>query len=146
MSFYKHIATLGLIGYLPAPGTCGTLVALPLALALACLPFVVQNVVILAFVACSIYCIQQALPSFTTSDPKQIVLDEVVGCLVTFFAVPLKLPYIVTGFCLFRILDIYKPFGLKKLERLSGAWGVVADDLGAGVISNIVLHSIIKFF
>ena len=76
------------------------------------------------------------------ADPAQIVIDEVCGYLVTMLYVAPNLTNIITGFILFRFFDIAKPPPLRKLERLPGGVGIVADDILAGIYSNIVLQII----
>lgn len=73
-------------------------------------------------------------------DSKRIVIDEVFGMLVSVLFLPLSLVTILAGFILFRFFDIYKPLGIKKMERLPAGWGVMADDLLAGIYSNLVLQ------
>ena len=143
---YKDIVTLGPIGYLPAPGTCGTMLALVVLYALhystiSLLSYAIFVAVLTVF---SWYATVRALDYFDHSDPSEIIIDEVIGCLLTFCMIPLTVPSIIVGFCLFRILDISKPFGLKKLESMAGAWGILLDDIGAGIISNIILHVLIS--
>lgn len=86
--------------------------------------------------------IQRALPYFAQKDPALICLDEVVGMLVSLCAIPLNWQMIVLGFMLFRFFDILKPAGIKILEQLPGAWGVLADDLLAGLYTNLLLQAL----
>lgn len=138
---YK-IPTLGPIGYLPAPGTMATLATLPLVILVRMyashLDYAALCVWVFFF---GIYIIAKVLPQFgNDSDPSCIVIDEVAGCLITFAWVPITLPTLVLGFILFRLLDIFK-FGLiKKCEELPGAWGIMVDDLVAGVLANVVMQ------
>ena len=72
-------------------------------------------------------------------DPRYVVIDELAGILVTMVghaATPVNL---LIGFILFRAFDILKPYPIKKIERLPGAWGIVADDVAAALFSNIIL-------
>jgi phosphatidylglycerophosphatase A len=134
------IATLGRLGYAPAPGTMGTLAALPVAYAISCFAIALQAGIIIALFFVSYGVIKKALPCFTTSDPSQIIVDEVVGCLVTFFALPFSWPVLILGFLLFRLFDIFKPCGIKRVEKLPGAWGVLLDDVVAGLFANLILR------
>ena len=136
----KFIATLGPIGYLSAPGTMGTIATLPLVYWLSTVSFAHQCAAILLLIVVSFFIIQQALTSFKVADPSHIILDEVVGCFITFIGIPICGPTLFAGFILFRLFDILKPFGIKRLERLSGARGVLIDDCVAGLLANIVLH------
>jgi phosphatidylglycerophosphatase A len=136
----SSIATLGKVGYLPAPGTMGTIVTLPAAYCLTLLAMSWQGITILVAGCMSYWIIAQALPQFKQSDPSQIILDEVMGCLVTFFAIPFSWSTGIAGFVLFRLFDIFKPLGIKRVEKLPGAWGVLLDDVVAGLFANIILR------
>jgi phosphatidylglycerophosphatase A len=77
-------------------------------------------------------------------DPGCIVLDEIVSLGITFFLVPMTNPLVViVGFGLHRLFDITKPPPLRRLERLPEGLGIMADDLLAGVYSNLVLHALL---
>ena len=90
--------------------------------------------------------IERALISLNNGiDPSEIVLDELVGFLVTFIGIPLATPYIVIGFLLFRFFDISKFFGVHKVEAMHGARGIILDDVLAGIYSNVVLHFLIYY-
>ena len=138
-----YVSTLGPIGYFPASGTVATLITIPFvwwlnAVAPESLPYIGAVSIITCI---SFFVISKALPFFETSeDPSEIVLDEVVGCLIVFWSIHLTTESIIVGFILFRALDIIK-FGLvKKAEKLVAAWGVMGDDIVAAVISNIILR------
>ncbi|MCC8426237.1 phosphatidylglycerophosphatase A [Mucilaginibacter sp. UR6-11] len=77
-------------------------------------------------------------------DHGRVVIDEVAGMFLTLLFIPVTIPYIITGFVLFRFFDIAKPLLIRKLEALPGGWGVMADDLLAGVYANILLQVIIR--
>lgn len=76
-------------------------------------------------------------------DHNRVVIDEIAGMCITLLFVPVTWKYLITGFVLFRFFDIAKPFFIKNLESLPGGWGVMADDVLAGVYSNIVLQILI---
>lgn len=137
-----NIATLGPLGYGTMPGTMGTLATLPLVYLFHWMEMPVQQqVLIIGLVAVFSYLIiLHVLPLFTSEDPPQIILDEVVGCLITFCAIPFSLHTLALGFMLFRFLDITKALGIKTCERLGGASGVLCDDVAAGLMSNIALR------
>ena len=77
---------------------------------------------------------------FSKTDPGQVVADEVCGFLVTMILVPSTLSNIFLGFLLFRFFDITKPYPVRKFEKLPGGWGIVIDDIAAGVYACITLH------
>jgi phosphatidylglycerophosphatase A len=78
-------------------------------------------------------------------DPSKVVMDEVIGMWIAMVFIPLSYLNILLAFILFRFFDIAKPLGIRKLEKLPGGIGVMADDVLAGVYANIVLQVIIIF-
>lgn len=124
-------------GYIPgAPGTYGTIVAVPLAYALQFLPFwparvlVVLVVIVVGTWAADVVCQTRGI-----KDPGYVVSDEIAGYMLGVVWFTLGWPVLCAGFVLFRFFDILKPFPLKRLERAPGGWGVMLDDLGAGIYS-----------
>lgn len=78
-------------------------------------------------------------------DPQRIVIDEIVGVWINLLFVPLTLQNILIGLVLFRFFDILKPLGIRKMERFKNGWGVMLDDVVAGIYGNIVLQIILYF-
>ena len=136
----KSLATLGFVGYLPAPGTMGTIASLPLAYYLSFLSVQWQTVILCITFILSYFIIAGALKEFNKSDPSQIVLDEVVGCLITFYCIQYSYTAFFIGFVLFRLFDIFKPLGIKRFEALPGASGVLLDDCVAGMFAHVILR------
>ncbi|PYV12225.1 MAG: hypothetical protein DMG07_17560 [Acidobacteria bacterium] len=77
-------------------------------------------------------------------DPSVVVADEVAGQLLAFLFVPIGLVNLVLGTLLFRLFDIWKPFPIRRLERLPGGVGIMADDLLAGIYANLVLQLVTR--
>lgn len=134
-------------GLIPgAPGTYGTLLAVPLAWGLDRLgqaTFLVTTVVVAAFGswAADVYC-----RATGKHDNQQIVIDEVAGYLLTVAFVPRSGLNLALGFVLFRLFDIWKPPPVRWVDQqVGGGWGVVADDLAAGVYGAAVLWAIDHF-
>jgi phosphatidylglycerophosphatase A len=77
---------------------------------------------------------------FRRKDPGQVVIDEVLGQMLTFAVWP-EAPWkwLLAGFILFRVFDILKPFPIRRAERVSGGWGIMLDDVIAGVFSMVIL-------
>jgi phosphatidylglycerophosphatase A len=73
-------------------------------------------------------------------DPSVVVIDEVVGMLVALFALPLRAGDVLVAFLCFRIFDIAKPFPLRRLEAQPGGWGIMLDDLVAGLYTNVLVR------
>lgn len=77
-------------------------------------------------------------------DNNRVVVDEVHGMLTALFLVPNDWRYFVIAFVLFRFFDIVKPLGVRRMEKFQKGWGVMLDDLLAGIYSNVLLHLLIK--
>jgi phosphatidylglycerophosphatase A len=78
------------------------------------------------------------------ADPKRVVIDEAFGQLLALFLVPVGWLPLTAAFLLFRFFDIIKPFPIRKLERLPGGWGIMADDAAAGAAAGIIVHLIMR--
>ena len=141
------LATWWGAGYSPiAPGTAGTIAAIPFFLVLRLLPLYgyLACVLGLGLVAC--WAAGEAERFFQEQDSKRIVIDEVVGFLVTMTALPPTWPYLIGGFCLFRCFDILKPPPIRLIERkVKGGYGVVLDDVLAAIYAQISLRIIVAF-
>lgn len=84
----------------------------------------------------------EAITYYRKHDPQEVVIDEVVGTLITFIGIPMSLYSLVGGFLLFRFFDISKCLGIRKFGNLRGAWGVLLDDCVAGILSNLLMQAI----
>lgn len=80
---------------------------------------------------------------FGKKDDPKIVIDEIMGFFITMLWVPRTALFIVAGFILFRFFDILKPFPIRRLEKVRGGFGVVLDDVMAGIFANVILRLII---
>lgn len=139
------IATVGYIGYFPvAPGTVGSAAGLLFYLLVwwAHSP-IVEVGLILALFALGVWAGTTSERYFGGIDPGPIVLDEVVGMLITLAFIPVGVSGAVAGFLLFRLFDVIKPFPAGRLENLHGGLGVMADDAMAAVYANIVLRGVL---
>lgn len=76
-------------------------------------------------------------------DNYRIVIDEVVGMCITLWFLPVRWPYLFAGWLLFRFFDISKPLYIRKMEDLAGGWGVMMDDVLAGVYANLLLQLVV---
>lgn len=79
-------------------------------------------------------------------DPKRGVIDEWVGVWVTVLFLPVTWPWMIAGFFMFRALDILKPLGVRKIEDWPGGWGIMFDDIAAGVIGAVILNAVRLIF
>jgi phosphatidylglycerophosphatase A len=139
------LATVGYVGHFPiAPGTAGSAVALPLFFLVRMAGWPALEVtVILVLLAAGCWAGSVAEAHYTRTDPGYVVLDEVVGMLVTLLLVPVSVTGALVGFFLFRLFDIIKPFPARQCERLHGGIGIMTDDVVAGIYGNLALRAIL---
>ena len=145
------LATAGYSGYFPiAPGTVGSAVGLLVygVLFWSHAPVVpaVEVLLILCLFAVGVWAATTAERYFGGIDPGPIVLDEVVGMLITLAFIPVGLSGALIGFVLFRIFDVIKPFPARRLEALHGGLGVMADDAMAAIYANLSLRLVMALF
>ena len=136
------------IGDLPrAPGTLGTLAAVVLYLVFRkILPEPLSyGIMLVLFSGMAIWICGTAEKYLGKRDSSAIVIDEMAGFLLAMFLVPFSVRMLILGFILFRAFDILKP-RIDRIESLPGGWGVVGDDLAAGILTNILLHVSLSMF
>ena len=138
-------ATVGPVGYAPiAPGTAGSVAGLVLFWAVRSTRSTWFEVAMLLVVTgAGVAAVSAAEARFRRRDPGLVVIDEVAGMLVTLLAVPVGLTGALIGFFAFRVFDIFKPFPAGQAERLPGGWGVMADDLVAGLYAQVFLRLVL---
>ncbi len=163
MAMRRLVASCFGLGWLPiAPGTWGSLP--PVVVFSVMLHFgvpglvnaAVMGVFVLAGSVACVTCVPAVSALVGKIDPGEVVMDEVAGQAVTFLVIPLLLPADLSlkqcclvaggGFLLFRIFDIVKPWPISRLESLPAGWGVLADDLLAGVFAAIALYICIRLW
>ena len=137
-----YIATCGYVGHVPvAPGTFGSAAGLVLLWALRALgSSALEIAFVVVLLALGVWSATIAERSSGRVDPGIVVIDEVVGMIVTMMFIPASTFSIVAGFLVFRVLDILKPWPTRRLERLPGGAGIMADDVMAAVYGNVVMH------
>jgi phosphatidylglycerophosphatase A len=134
------IATSLGVGYVPiAPGTFGSLAGLLVWWLLPQAPIVQASAVAVLFVLGALSA-TQAEHHFKSTDPGPVVIDEVMGMVLTMLMNPAGLLSATLGFLWFRAFDIVKPYPAGKFERFPGGWGIMADDAMAGVYANVALR------
>ncbi|MCG6947062.1 MAG: phosphatidylglycerophosphatase A [Deltaproteobacteria bacterium] len=140
--FVIFLATGFFTGFLPTmPGTWGTFAGIPLVIISHRLTLITQAVVLVVFVFFATFIAGRAEILFEDRDARPIVIDEMVGFLITLLWLPLNFLTLCLGFVLFRLFDIVKPPPIGILEkRLHGGWGIVLDDVLAGVFANVTLR------
>jgi phosphatidylglycerophosphatase A len=145
-SLAKLLATCFYLGYIPiAPGTLGGSLLGAVIYLLVSQNNFINLLVTLAVTLLAVWSSGQAEMIFGQKDDQRIVIDETAGMLIAMLWLPDKsLLYLGLGFVVFRVMDIVKPLGIKKLQVIKGGWGVVADDVAAGLVTNIILRIVMK--
>ncbi|MBC2711413.1 MAG: phosphatidylglycerophosphatase A [Desulfosarcina sp.] len=141
-------ATGGLIGFSSvAPGTFGSLAALPLCLLISLMGVGSALIFVLTLVLLSTWIAHAAEKIVAQKDPKQVVIDEICGMAVALFALPFTPVFIIGGFALFRVFDILKPFPIRWVDKkVPGGLGIILDDIIAGMFANVLLRLGISLF
>ncbi len=134
-----EVATLLGAGRLPkAPGTWGTLATMPLCWWLQQRDMMAHVIVFTFVLVIGTWAAGVACRIYARQDPPQVVVDEAAGYLLTMWAAPVGWPWLVVGFGLFRLFDIWKPWPVHWLDQaLPSPWGVMADDLAAGLYAGL---------
>jgi phosphatidylglycerophosphatase A len=138
----KIIASFFFVGFIPVvPGTFGSLATFVLYFLLRPVGYwqVYLGAIILV-IALGIWAAGRAELDSKIVDPSFVVIDEVAGQLITLFLIPFSWLTLVAGFVIFRALDIIKPAPARQAERLHGGWGIMMDDVLAGIYGNLFLH------
>lgn len=140
--FILAIASVGYIGYFPwVPGTVGTVAGVLVFLAYSPFPPAIYALSTVAFFTLAVWTSHRAEIILGQRDSPRIVIDEIVGYLVTMAFLPRNLTSLIGGFLFFRLLDIIKPFPARAInDRMRGGFGVVLDDVVAGIYVNILLR------
>ena len=138
------ICSFGYIGFVPfAPGTFGSAAGVAIYLAARHSPAAyLQPLLIVALFAAGVAFTKACEEELRCTDPGPIVIDEVMGMLITVFMIPVGWVGLLVGFLLFRALDVVKPFPARQLERLHGGLGVMADDAMAAIYANLLLRGV----
>ena len=136
------LATGAYSGYFPiAPGTAGSAVGLLLMYALRTQGTPIPELVaIVVLCVAGVWAATEAERHFGREDPGPVVLDEVVGMLVTLVFVPVSFAGAIAGFVAFRVFDVIKPYPANKLEHLGGGLGIMADDVMAGIYAHVTVR------
>ena len=136
------VASFGYVGFFPiAPGTAGSLAALALFAFVRWVGMPAFELgMIVAVLVVGIWSANGAERALGRKDPGPVVIDEVLGMLMTLALLPVSLTGVLLGFLLFRLFDVVKPYPAGRMERLPGGYGIMLDDAMAGVYSYLVLR------
>lgn len=142
------LATGFAVGRIPrAPGTFGTLLGVPICFGLAEIGVVAAAFVVGGLILGAVWVAGEAERLLGQKDAPCIVIDEIVGMVIALAGAPLTPLHLVAGFIAFRVFDIVKPFPARLLDtRTQGGWGIVLDDVVAGVYGNLFLRGLSSFF
>ena len=147
MKFYKIVASVFGIGYVGKGG--GTIAAIFYCIIWLLLPAMYsttfwQVIITIFIILIGIWC-SNYVDGVWGKDSSKVVIDEVAGMAVSLLYVPHNYFYLILGLILFRFFDILKPLGIRKLEKLPKGWGVMADDILAGIYSLILVQLLLQF-
>ena len=144
-----HLAAVGFGSGLAnkAPGTFGTLAAVPLYYLLSLLSLESYIVVLIVTSLLGFWFCHVTSHDMGVHDHKAIVWDEFVGYWITMVSVPFNLQWAVVGFLLFRFFDILKPWPISWLDKkIQGGFGIMIDDIVAGIFAAVILQTLIYFY
>ncbi len=128
-----------------APGTVGSIGALPLYFAVRGGGWLAVLAAALAITALGIWASDVAAAQARVKDPQFIVIDEVAGTLIALAAAPTSPLGVVVAVALFRVFDITKPFPARRMEALPGGWGIMLDDVVAGLQAAAIVGALRGF-
>lgn len=143
--FYLFWSTGFLTGFFPkAPGTIGALIGILIFLLSSSISLKFQLLFFSLYLFISIKSIPYAIYFFKKNDPSQVNCDEIIGIWIALLFFQPAIKVIVFSFIIFRILDILKPFPIIYVEKLPGSYGIIADDVVAGVLTKVIIWIIMK--
>ncbi len=138
----RLVSTFFYAGYVPKiSGTAGSLAGLLFFLLVSySLTVTIFSLLVLAVAALLV--IGKAEELFGKKDSRRIVIDEVIGMMIALLFIPMRALFVVLAFVFFRIFDIAKPFPIKRIEGMASPWGVLLDDVLAGIYANFAVQLI----
>jgi phosphatidylglycerophosphatase A len=140
------VATGAFSGFCPvAPGTAGSVVGAALIWGMRHLPMGVQIATAVILCLIGVWASDRARHIFHQADPSKVVIDEIVGMMITMIGIPVTPYWLICGFVLFRILDVAKFLPANYFdERVKNGWGIMLDDVWAGIYGNVLLHLMLR--
>jgi phosphatidylglycerophosphatase A len=140
----RAIATAGFVGFVPfAPGTAGSAVGLLVYAAVRAIDSAAVEAATIGVVFVTGVWAANVVERQLGKDPGPVVIDEVLGMLVTLAFLDVTMPGAAAGFLIFRVLDVIKPYPAGRFEQVPGGAGIMLDDVMAGVYGNLVLRLLI---
>lgn len=127
-----------------APGTMGTIIAIPIFLAMSQLPLALYILIVAIIFSIGCWTSAKTAKALNVHDHPGIVIDEIVGYLITMILVPVTWYWVILGFVLFRLFDIWKPWPISIVDKqVKGGFGIMIDDVLAALYSLLSLHIVI---
>lgn len=140
----KTVSTFFYVGYFPLiPGTAGSVAAIFLF-------FLIKNnpltylAILLILLILGFLVSGAAEKIMRKTDPPCLVIDEVCGMLIGLLFLPYDIRLVIIAFLIFRILDTLKPYPISSFEKLKGGWGIMSDDIIAGLYTNLILQAVVS--
>ena len=139
------IATCGYIGFAPvAPGTFGSAAGVALVYLVRAFDAAwIEPVLIVVLFAAGVWAASSTERQLGRTDPGPVVIDEVIGMLITVMWIPVTPLGALTGFLIFRLLDVVKPWPSRQFESLHGGLGIIADDAMAGIYGHLLMRGLV---
>ena len=141
---HKLIASVFGVGYAKGGGTYAAIVCCVVWILIPAGNFYWQVFFTLLICAIGVWS-SNVVDALWGKDSSKVVIDEVAGMMITLLAVPVNWKYVATGLVLFRFFDIAKPLYVRSMEKLPKGWGVMADDVLAGVYAHVVLSILLYY-
>lgn len=136
----KAVASGLYVGYIPyLSGTAGSLEGVLIYIFISRLSWWIYSLILVVLLFLGEWVSSRAEEIFRERDSHKIIIDEVAGYLITMFLIPWNLKYVLAGFIFFRIFDIWKPFPIRRLQKLSRGKGVMIDDIVAGIYAHFLI-------
>jgi phosphatidylglycerophosphatase A len=143
MNMWQFAATFFYLGKLPfAPGSWGSLGALILWIFLPS-SYILQMIMIILLFSIGVISSKKMAAAMNDYDPSEVVIDEAVGMWIALFMLPHSIAIYSMAFILFRIFDIFKPSYIYRVQNLPGGWGIMMDDVLAGIIAWLICQGLL---
>ncbi len=148
MRYLHYTLATGLgLGYSPiAPGTAGSILAVVSAYYLIKGNIVVLLIATIVVTIVGIYSSTFVENDLGSEDPSIVVIDEISGMWISLLFLPVTPWWYLNAFVLFRVFDVVKPFPIDSLQKLPGGWGIMIDDVAAGIYTFLILQLFVYFF
>jgi phosphatidylglycerophosphatase A len=130
------------LGYIPLGGGSVAALAAVFIYILLAKSFIVYLGLTIAINALGLLLVEKAESIYNETDPPRVVIDEIGGMLISFFLIPPTPLFLISGYIIFRVFDILKPFPANFLEKRAGSYGIMLDDMVAGLYTCLILHLI----